>query len=244
MTLIDDFLAQYSREVDYYDRAAQLCTRQCETILEQNGIHAIVTYRTKRPDRLRKKLQDRKKKKRYKVFDDIYKDIVDLAGVRIALYFPDDRYAVDKLINASFIVHESKKFPEKKRRNKKTTTQYEKRFSGYWANHYRIGLKVDDPSNEEARYAQARVEIQVASVLMHAWAEVEHDLLYKPQRGEPSVGERAILDEINGIVMAGEIALEQLQNAVKLRISLEQQQFTNHFELAAYIYDRLTKQET
>jgi ppGpp synthetase/RelA/SpoT-type nucleotidyltranferase len=29
------------------------------------------------------------------------------------------------------------------------------------------------------------VEIQVASVLMHAWAEVEHDLVYKPVDQEP-----------------------------------------------------------
>jgi ppGpp synthetase/RelA/SpoT-type nucleotidyltranferase len=110
MALIDDFLVQYLREYDYYDKAAQLCARQCELSLEQSGIRAIVTYRTKRPDRLNTKLQNRKKKKRYRVFDDIYSDIVDLAGVRIALYFPDDRYEVDKIINASFVVHYSKKF--------------------------------------------------------------------------------------------------------------------------------------
>lgn len=105
-------------------------------------------------------------------------------------------------------------------------------------------MKVEDPSHEDARYAQAKIEIQVASVLMHAWAEVEHDLLYKPLGGEPLLGEHAILDEINGIVMAGEIALERLQNAMKLRFSLEQQRFTNHFELAACIYDKFTRQES
>lgn len=242
MTLIDDFLSQYLREVDYYNRAAQICAQQCEAVLEQNGVRAIVTYRAKRADRLKGKLQNRNKKKRYKTFDDIYDDIPDLAGVRIAIYFPDDRNEVDKLIHANFNDVKSKKFPEKKRAIKKSKSTYEKRFSGYWANHYRVHLKVDDPSDEKVRYTEARIEIQVASVLMHAWAEVEHDLLYKPLSGKPSEGERAILDELNGIVLAGEIALERLQNAVKVRLDVEEQQFTNHYELAAYIYDKLTRQ--
>lgn len=70
-------------------------------------------------------------------------------------------------------------------------------------------MQLRDVSLSEAqkRYAEARVEIQVASVVMHAWAEVEHDLVYKPLAGELSQDEYAILDELNGLVMAGEIAL-------------------------------------
>jgi ppGpp synthetase/RelA/SpoT-type nucleotidyltranferase len=75
---------------------------------------------------------------------------------------------------------------------------------------------------------------------MHGWAEVEHDLLYKPLSGKPSDTERSILDEINGIVLAGEIALERLQNAMKTRLGMQEQRFNNHYELAAYIYERLT----
>ena len=67
----------------------------------------------------------------------------------------------------------------------------------------------------EKRYCRARIEIQVASVLMHAWSEVEHDLIYKPLQGTLSKEELAILDELNGLVLAGEIALERLQAAGK-----------------------------
>lgn len=48
---------------------------------------------------------------------------------------------------------------------------------------------------------------------MHAWSEVEHDLIYKPLQGTLSKEELAILDELNGLVLAGEIALERLQAA-------------------------------
>ena len=37
-------------------------------------------------------------------------------------------------------------------------------------------------------------------MLMHAWSEVEHDLVYKPFSGNLSASELAILDEINGLV--------------------------------------------
>ena len=48
---------------------------------------------------------------------------------------------------------------------------------------------------------------------MHAWSEVEHDLVYKPLNGTLSEEELAILDELNGLVLAGEIALERLHIA-------------------------------
>lgn len=53
-----------------------------------------------------------------------------------------------------------------------------KRFSGYWARHYRVQLKDNLLQDTQKRYVNSKTEIQVASVLMHAWSEVEHDLVY------------------------------------------------------------------
>ena len=93
-------------------------------------------------------------------------------------------------------------------------------------------------SDAQKRYAEARVEVQVASVVMHAWAEVEHDLVYKPLQGALSDDEYAILDELNGLVMAGEIALERLQRAGEARVAAAGRQFSNHFDLAAHLLRR------
>lgn len=73
---------------------------------------------------------------------------------------------------------------------------------------------------------------------MHAWAEVEHDLVYKPQQGRLSDDEYAILDQLNGLVLAGEIALERLQRAGEARIAARERRFANHYELAVYLLDR------
>ena len=77
----------------------------------------------------------------------------------------------------------------------------------------RIQLKDNSLQDTQKRYVNSKTEIQVASVLMHAWSEVEHDLVYKPLNGTLSEEELAILDELNGLVLAGEIALERLQIA-------------------------------
>jgi ppGpp synthetase/RelA/SpoT-type nucleotidyltranferase len=231
--LTDEFLSRYLKEYDFYTEAARICASQAETILESNGIRAIVTFRAKRYDRLDDKIEKRAKTKNYQTIEDIYADIIDLAGVRIALYFPGDREDVEKLINERFKVKKTKRFPDNSKR------KYDKVFNGYKATHYRVFLREAKLSASNQRFATALIEIQVASVLMHAWAEVEHDLVYKPLSGSLSEDEYAILDELNGLVLTGEISLERLQKAFKTRIEKEDKQFNNHFELSAFIYDVL-----
>jgi len=74
---------------------------------------------------------------------------------------------------------------------------------------------------------------------MHAWSEVEHDLVYKPLEGELSASEYALLDQLNGLVLAGEIALEQLQKAGDARVAAAVTPFRDHFELAEFLRTRL-----
>ncbi len=63
--------------------------------------------------------------------------------------------------------------------NKGATLLQEERF-GYQSIHYLVKLK-----GERARLAEYRnlkdgvVEIQIRTILQHAWAEIEHDIQYK-----------------------------------------------------------------
>jgi ppGpp synthetase/RelA/SpoT-type nucleotidyltranferase len=230
MDVIDRFMMRYRREYDFYDQSATLVSEQLDSALTSSGVRAIVTHRAKRPERLLQKLRQRARTRRYRQTADIYGDIVDFAGVRVALYFPAARAEVDKIIRNQFdLVDEPKVFPTS------STPSYSKRFSGYWATHYRVRLREEGLLDGQKRYSEARVEIQVASVLMHAWSEVEHDLVYKPLQGPLSEDEYAILDELNGLVLAGEIALERLQRAVQTRVARDGTPFQNHYELAAFL---------
>jgi ppGpp synthetase/RelA/SpoT-type nucleotidyltranferase len=229
MGAIEDFISRYKKEYDFYDQAGRLTAQLLDARLQAAGIRSIVTSRAKSAARLEPKVRARATRKSYATPDDIYADIVDLAGARVALYFPEQRDQVDGIVRLLFNVLEGKTFPDE---NAKPS--YDKRFSGYWATHYRVQLREQHLSDAQKRYAEARIEIQVASVLMHAWSEVEHDLVYKPLQGKLSGAEYDILDELNGLVIAGEIALKRLQAAGQARVR-QGQAFGNHYELAAFL---------
>jgi ppGpp synthetase/RelA/SpoT-type nucleotidyltranferase len=231
--LIDDFIARYTKEYDFYDQAGRIVAQRLEANLQAAGVRSIVTSRAKAITRLEEKCIKRQDTHDYTCVGDIFDDIVDLAGVRVALYFPAERAQVGDIIAQLFHVIDQKEFPESGR-----DPQIEKRFSGYWAAHYRIQLREQDLSEPDRRYAVAKIEIQVASVLMHAWSEVEHDLVYKPLAGELSDQEHSILDQINGLVMSGEIALELLQKAGQARVATGERKIPNHYDLAVHLLGR------
>lgn len=232
MDLISQFVARYRKEYDFYEQACRMTAQVLDSNLQSAGVRAIVTSRAKNPARLETKVRQRTAKKAYMGVDEIYEDIVDLAGVRVALYFPAERQEVGRVVRSLFaLVSEPKEFPTPGQ------PSYKKRFSGYWATHYRVRLPETLLNESQKRYAEAIVEIQVASVLMHAWSEVEHDLVYKPLQGKLSDDEYAILDELNGLVLAGEIALERLQRAGEQRISQHGRAYTNHYDLASSLLE-------
>jgi ppGpp synthetase/RelA/SpoT-type nucleotidyltranferase len=232
LDLISQFISRYRKEFDFYEQACRMVSQVLDSNLQSAGIRAIVTSRAKNPTRLEAKVRQRAVQKSYSSVDEIYEDIVDLAGVRVALYFPAEREEVGKIVSSLFVaIAQPKEFP--------TSAQpsYSKRFSGYWATHYRIRLPESLLNESQKRYSDAKVEIQVASVLMHAWSEVEHDLVYKPLQGKLSREEYSILDELNGLVIAGEIALERLQRAGELRVSRHDREYTNHYDLASSLLE-------
>ena len=69
--------------------------------------------------------------------------------------------------------------------NKADTLQLEERF-GYQSVHYLVALKEDRTSlSEYLQYKGLIAEIQVRTILQHAWAEIEHDIQYKSSETIP-----------------------------------------------------------
>lgn len=257
MGVIDDFVSEYERQFDYWEAAARTTRALLETELGSSGLRAIVTSRAKSVDRLIDKLKMRDKGAPYKSIAAISQDIVDLAGVRVALYFPGQMDEAERIIRATLDVQKDKRFPSQEsseppkanapdpdaagrdRPGLPDRQVHPQRFSGYGARHFRVHIPESRLSVGQERYASALVEVQVASVLMHAWSEVEHDLKYKPLEGELSASEYALLDQLNGLVLSGEIALEQLQLAGDARVNAAKTPFRNHYELAEFLRTHL-----
>src|SRR5205085_10639701 len=78
---------------------------------------------------------------------------------------------VDTILCKEFQIHE--------RTDKSDILREEERF-GYQSVHYVVSLKENRITLPEYRkYRDLVAEIQVRTILQHAWAEIEHDIQYK-----------------------------------------------------------------
>ncbi len=129
-----------------------------------------VMARAKQPDSLRRKLEQRG----IAETTTLETEIKDLAGCRIIFYTNDDvtRFVNSGIIQQNFEVLDVK--IHHPRRDVEDATEL------YTSNHYLVALS---PSRlalpEYARFAGMRCEIQIQTVLHHAWAEMAHDTIYK-----------------------------------------------------------------
>jgi putative GTP pyrophosphokinase len=106
------------------------------------------------------------------------KQITDLAGVRIITHFLSTVVEVDQVLAAEFDILEKS--------NKGTLLIESDRF-GYQSIHYLVRIKKDRAGLPEyQRFAEHVVEVQVRTILQHAWAEIEHDIQYKSLRSIPT----------------------------------------------------------
>lgn len=105
-------------------------------------------------------------------------DLHDLLGLRVITYFPSDVGAVARLVEEEFA------FDAAQSTNKGDLLDPD-RF-GYLSQHYIAWLNPERAILPEYRsFSGCKVEIQIRSILQHAWAEIEHDLGYKSETAIP-----------------------------------------------------------
>ena len=98
-------------------------------------------------------------------------EITDLAGVRIITFFPRTVVSVGACIREEFEVLEHADLSR--------TLLQEERF-GYQSEHYLVKLSSKRTALPEYKqHLDLVAEVQVRTILQHAWAEIEHDIQYK-----------------------------------------------------------------
>lgn len=102
------------------------------------------------------------------LYPDPRNDIHDMIGVRITTYHSTEIPVALRVLQDSFILRKSV--------DKAAETRISGGF-GYGSHH--LILEVEDTIEELQPYAGMVFEVQVRTVLQHAWAEFEHDIRYK-----------------------------------------------------------------
>ncbi|MBI9000824.1 GTP pyrophosphokinase family protein [Corynebacterium sp. CCM 9185] len=162
---------RYAEWVRAHPRAAGEFRDVIEELLAESG----VTY-----DRVSVRVKEWRslKAKAYKtdetgrpVYPDPWDDIHDILGVRVTVYHSTEIPQVISVLREAFTVHRSV--------DKTAETRVSGSF-GYGSHHLIVGVEgTSDATAELADYAGLRFEVQVRTVLQHAWAEFEHDIRYK-----------------------------------------------------------------
>lgn len=167
--ILNEFDAIRSTYQDYSLKVSELAT----SILAAASVtvHSVTSRCKDRPSLARKLLLPDKS---YQSLD----AITDISGIRITTYFSDDVDRVAALIEKEFEVIRDQSA------DKRITIDPD-RF-GYQSLHYIATLSPERSSLiEYQRFKGLKTEIQIRSILQHAWAEIEHDLGYKSASGVP-----------------------------------------------------------
>ncbi|MEQ6309850.1 GTP pyrophosphokinase family protein [Delftia sp. WSY_9] len=113
-----------------------------------------------------------------KTYQNPLEDITDLCGLRVILYYQEDVHHLAKLIREEFNV-DDKRSGDK--RDELRSDQF-----GYISVHLICQLGDNRNNLPEWRdYRDLRAEIQVRTVLQHAWASISHALQYKNKSDIP-----------------------------------------------------------
>ncbi|MDO8734460.1 MAG: hypothetical protein Q7K21_04810, partial [Elusimicrobiota bacterium] len=178
----------------------KLCSLLKEILLNNTvQVHSI-TCRVKERNSIVKKIL---KKEEYIYFE----DITDVIGLRIITFFADDIDAIAKIIESEFKI-------DKENSIDKRMILDPDRF-GYLSLHYIVQLS-DNRSKliEYNKFSNFKFEIQIRSILQHAWAEIEHDLGYKTKLSIPRHITRRF-SRLAGLLELGDQEFTTIRNELK-----------------------------
>jgi len=166
---IDEVTAKYVTDFQpLYRLYATKVQELIDSILKANHItpHSV-TSREKAPSNLREKIT-----REGKSYEDPLHQITDLAGVRIITYFPTDVDLILPILEAEFLVDWNNSIDKRKTADPSTF--------GYASVHLVVEHTPERCKFPEyAIFKSLKCEIQVRTILQHAWAEIEHDIVYK-----------------------------------------------------------------
>ncbi|MBD3191242.1 MAG: hypothetical protein GF308_11390 [Candidatus Heimdallarchaeota archaeon] len=153
-----------------YQAYAELIKEILSKLLKQKNLYGIVQARAKTVASFTEKIF-----RKGHLYANPIEDMTDLCGARIILDSMADVQKVCRVIEENFIISIEDSEDKLERLG---VSEF-----GYLSNHYIISLKKDNPFlvgfKIPEHFYHFLIEIQVRTLLQHAWAQVQHDTIYK-----------------------------------------------------------------
>lgn len=165
-------IAEFEKELKQYENFSDKMNILIKELLDQENIsYHSIENRVKEKNSLAKKIDGKNKYQNLS-------EITDIVGCRIISYFEIDVEKIVALLFKEFKIDEVNSIDKKKILDPD-------RF-GYLS--YHIICSINDERaqlREYKNYKDFKFEIQVRTILQHAWAEIEHDIGYKSNIAVP-----------------------------------------------------------
>ncbi len=216
------FIGQYSRERPKYEELAGALMAVLKVPAKELGLPAMVQARAKEVSSFAGKIQ-----RPHKGYKDPLNEITDFCGVRVITLTLDGVSRICEFIESNFQIYWE--HSEDKLDSLGSDT------FGYLSAHYIVGFRKDDFPEEVVPEGLVglRAEIQVRTLLQHAWADIAHEFSYKSAVNLPLAWKRE-LSRLAALLEEGDQAFDRLQHDL-LKYATSYRDHYNDEELAEEI---------
>ncbi|MFI1773188.1 GTP pyrophosphokinase [Thalassobellus citreus] len=201
---------KYKELKPIYESFSQSLVVLLKSILDANNIKFhLVEGRSKDIESFKNKVESKKGK-----YKNPLKEVMDLCGVRIIVYYQTDIDKIDSLIRENFDV-------DLKNSVDKSTILKSNEF-GYLSNHYIVTINsIRSHLPEWAKFNGLNAEIQLRTVLQHSWAAISHELEYKSKFDIPDLLKRKLFRLAGLFELADEQFVQVKQKQFELSKAIE-----------------------
>jgi ppGpp synthetase/RelA/SpoT-type nucleotidyltranferase len=190
----------YEQQLDSHNAALQQLTQEMRLILEQQGLTPAIRYRVKSFDAYYDKLH----KQNTATTNRRIVPISDFFGLRIVCPFLEGIETVSSLIATHFDVVEKEH----------KANQHSFREFGYDSVH--LAIRLDTQQAGRLLPGVRKIcEIQLRTILQEAWAEVEHELVYKSDISLPNQSIRRKLASLNATLTLSDLIFQEIRDYQK-----------------------------
>jgi len=192
----DELRIEFEKKIDSYDSLGKNVAESLRTLLALEEIKNLsIYYRVKDTDSFLEKIER-------KSYQKPLEETEDICGIRIICYYKKDITRIEKLVKKEFRIHESI--------NKEENLEYDQ--FGYRSHHLIASINKDWEKTPNFRgLSKLKFELQIRTILMHAWAEIEHNLAYKSESQTPKQFRRK-LSRISAKLEEADEQFEELKN--------------------------------
>ena len=189
----------YTKLRPTYQLILQDISQKLSQLAEREGLSVTIKHRVKRFNNYCEKLVRLNKLQGGELLQ-----ISDLLGVRIVCPFLEDLETIEQLISQEFEVLEMERKAD----------QHSFREFGYDSVHLLIRTKPLD-CQTLLPYSCDVCEIQLRTILQEAWAEVEHELVYKSDIAMPNQSIRRKLASLNASLSLSDLIFQEIRDSQK-----------------------------